>query len=155
MGSALTLPRLVFGAGTVDQLGEELALLGARRPLLVSDRGLERAGLVARVSPMATFLDVPENPTAAGVDAATATYRGLGCDAVVALGGGSVLDTAKMVAALAAGGTALDVLGRYDRIAAVAPLIAIPTTVGTGSDSSPVAAIPRNPHGPAVEHADR
>ncbi len=152
MGPAITLPRLVFGAGALTRLGDELALLDIARPFLISDAGLARAGIVARVPGMAAhFLDVPENPVAAGVDAATAAYRAAGCDGIVALGGGSVLDTAKMVAALGpTDATALDLIGRYDRITRVAPLVAIPTTVGTGSDSSPVAAVHRDPHGPAI-----
>ena len=155
MGPAITLPRLVFGAGALASLGGELALLGVTRPLLVSDRGLERAGIVARVEAVvevaASFLDVPENPIAAGVDAGVAAYRAGNCDGVVALGGGSVLDSAKLIAALAmSGAAAVDMIGRYDLIAAVAPLVAIPTTVGTGSESSPVAAVHRDAQGPAI-----
>ena len=154
MGPAITLPRLVFGAGALASLPAELALLGVNRPLLVSDRGLEAAAIVARVVALVScggqFLDVPENPTAAGVDAAVAVFRSGGCDGVIALGGGSVLDTAKLVAALPTHGQAEDIIGRYDLIGAVAPLVAIPTTVGTGSESSPVAAVHRYVHGPVV-----
>lgn len=154
MGPAISLPRLVFGSGALAALPAELALLGVTRPLIVSDRGLEKAGLVARVTALlncgAVFLDVPENPTAAGVDAAAAAYRVGACDGVVALGGGSVLDTAKLVAAIAGGGDAEGIMGHYDRIAAVVPLVAIPTTVGTGSESSPVAAVHREAGGPVV-----
>ena len=147
MGPALVLPRLVFGDGALDQLTGELALLGVVRALLISDRGLESAGVVALVqyaAPIitATFLDVPENPTAAGADAAVAAYRSGGCDGIVALGGGSVLDTAKLVAALVdLEGGAAELIGKPERIRSVVPLIAIPTTVGTGSESSPVAAL--------------
>ncbi len=162
MGPAITLPKLVFGSGALAALPAELALLGVARPFLISDHGLERAGLVARVPAMAAvFLDVPENPVAAGVNAAAAAYRAAGCDGVVALGGGSVLDTAKMVVALAVTDrAALDLIGHYDRIAAVAPLVAIPPTVGTGSDGSPVAAIHREAHhgtliGVALPHATK
>ncbi len=141
----LPLPRLVFGAGTLSSLPRELSLFGVRRPLLLSDHGLERAGLVASAmaalpDSVATFLDVPENPTAAGADSAHSAYRDAGCDGVVALGGGSVIDTAKIVAALAAGGAArtMDLLGSPELIGpGVAPLVAVPTTIGTGSESSP------------------
>ena len=148
-------PRLLLGAGALAGLGAELAALGVARPLLLSDRGLDRAGAVGAalaVVPMAAFLDVPENPTVAGADAAVAAYRGGTCDGVVALGGGSVIDTAKIVAALADGriGSAGALLGRPDLIGRVAPLIAIPTTVGTGSESSPVSALHTHPGGPAV-----
>lgn len=148
MGPALMLPRLVFGAGGIAALPAELALLGVKRPLLISDRGLEGAGLVTTVqravpSLAASFLDVPENPTAAGADGALRLYAEAECDGVVALGGGSVLDTAKIVAALAGTGglAATDLIGHPELIRAVAPLVAVPTTVGTGSESSPVAAL--------------
>ena len=158
MRPALVLPRLVFGAGSLARLGDELALLGVARPLLLSDRGLERAGIVATVRSaapaMATaFLDVPENPTAAGAEAALAAYREGGCDGVVALGGGSVIDTAKLVAAVAANPphTAGEMNGRPDLIVnGVVPLIAIPTTVGTGSESSPVTGVHHSPTEAAV-----
>ena len=149
MVAALTLPRLLFGPGSLSELTRELALLGVMKPLLISDRGLERAGIVAKVLgalPGGTtqFLDVPENPTAAGADAARACYQKAGADGVVALGGGSVLDTAKIVAALVgctvAG--AMELLGKPELIGPkVVPLVAIPTTLGTGSESSPVAAL--------------
>lgn len=158
MSMTLILPRLVFGAGALSRIAAELALLGVRQPLLVSDRGLESAGIVALAKaalPWAVtlHLDVPENPTLAGADAAHAAYREAGCDGIVALGGGSVIDTAKFVAALAstppAGASVL--LGRFDLIGpGVAPLIAIPTTIGTGSESSPVSALHAGPGNPAI-----
>ena len=158
MVPVLPLPRLLFGAGALSGLAAELTLLGVRRPLLLSDRGLERAGAVAAalgVLPpgVAAHLDTPENPTVAGTDAAFADYRRGACDGVVALGGGSVIDTAKILAALA--GTelrsAVELLGHPERIsAAVAPLVAVPTTVGTGSESSPVSALHTEAGGPAI-----
>ncbi|HVR89703.1 MAG TPA: iron-containing alcohol dehydrogenase [Novosphingobium sp.] len=156
MGPALTLPRLVFGDGALDQLGSELALLGVARPLLISDRGLEAADVVAivqRAAPIiaATFLDVPENPTASGADAAVTAYRKAGCDGIIALGGGSVLDTAKLASALVElDGGAAALIGKPERILGVVPLIAIPTTVGTGSESSPVAALHFDSGGPPI-----
>jgi alcohol dehydrogenase class IV len=154
----LPLPRLVFGLGALSFLADELQTLGVRRPLLISDRGLERAGAVAAVLralpyPVAQYLDVPENPIAASADSGFAVFREEGCDGVVAVGGGSVLDTAKIVAALAAGGVvrAADLLGRSELVQpGTAPLVAVPTTVGTGSDSSPVAAVHLVADGPAT-----
>jgi 4-hydroxybutyrate dehydrogenase len=149
MVSALTLPRLVFGSGCISGLTAELALLGVSRPLLISDRGLEKAGIVAKLMAelpqgSAQFLDVPENPTAAGADAALARYRRSNADGVVALGGGSVLDTAKLVAALAGGKVprAAELIGKPDLIGPeIVQLAAIPTTLGTGSESSPVSSM--------------
>ncbi len=158
MTSALTLPRLVFGPGKLATLPDELALLGVCRPLLISDRGLEAAGLVAKIrlavpDIAAQFLDVPDNPTAEGADGAAATWRAGGCDSIIALGGGSVLDTAKLVAALVTSGldSAADMIGRPDMITHhISPLIAIPTTVGTGSESSPVTALHLVAGGPSI-----
>jgi 4-hydroxybutyrate dehydrogenase len=111
MAAVLPLPRLVFGFGSIGELAAELALLGSQRPLLLTDRGLEKAGAPARLllempESTALFLDTPENPTSAGADAAYAIYRAGACDAIVALGGGSVLDTAKIVAVMAGCGVA-------------------------------------------------
>ena len=153
MSSVFPLPRLAFGFGVRSVLPEELRLLGIERPLLLSDAGLEHVGLVdevARNLPAATvrWTKVLENPTTTGADAAYAAYVSAGCDGVVALGGGSVIDTAKFVAALASGTvqSAAGLLGRSDLIGAgVAPLVAIPTTVGTGSESSPVSALHSSP----------
>ena len=85
------------------------------------------------------FLDVPPNPTEAAVGAALAIYRAERCDGVVAIGGGSPIDLAKGVALLATHGGALEsyamIYGGVAKITpAVAPLIAIPTTAGTGSE---------------------
>jgi 4-hydroxybutyrate dehydrogenase len=154
----LPLPRLVFGSGALSALAGELTLLGVYRPLLVSDRGLERAGAVALAmaalpGQSARFLDVPENPTAAAADEVLACYQDAGCDGIVALGGGSVIDTAKIVAALVAGAAegAAGLLGKPELIGpSVAPLTAIPTTVGTGSESSPVAALHLMAGGPVL-----
>ena len=158
MSSALTLPKLVFGPGKIAELAVELALLGITRTLLVSDRGLERAGTVALVRQAAPaldacFLDIPENPTAAGADLAATAYRQARCDGIVALGGGSVIDTAKLVAALVTSdvGSAAALIGKAELITApAATLIAIPTTVGTGSESSLVAALHIAARGPAI-----
>jgi 4-hydroxybutyrate dehydrogenase len=158
VASTLCLPRLVFGEGSCSHLAAELSLLGVHRPLLVSDRGLERAGVVAsivRYLPDASpqYLDVPENPTAAAADAACALYLLNSCDGVVALGGGSVIDTSKIVAALAVhhAGRAAELLGKPELISSrTAPLVAIPTTVGTGSESSTVAALHIDAGGPAI-----
>jgi 4-hydroxybutyrate dehydrogenase len=155
MRFSLTFPRLVFGAGTVSELAGELKSLRFARPLLVSDSGLDRLGHVARVAGVLAGLDhfeiftnVPENPTFAAVDAAAAQHARGRCDCVVALGGGSVIDTAKLVAVVAGqGGTAADYVGFPDRVTSnAAPIIVIPTTAGTGSDSSPDAGIHPDPH---------
>jgi alcohol dehydrogenase class IV len=145
MNPFLQLPRVHFDFGAIAVLAEELALLGVTRPLFVTDRTLAANGLFARVrgalpkgASFALCDDIPENPTIAGVERALAIYRGQGCDGVVALGGGSVIDSAKAVAVVARHPEPLaHYLGHPERItAAVAPLVAIPTTAGTGSEAS-------------------
>ncbi len=154
----LPLPRLIFGPGALLSLPAELSLLGVHRPFLLSDRGLERTGAVGKTLRQLPewavgYLDVVENPTTAGVDAAYAKYKLHHCDGVIALGGGSVLDTGKMVAALAgqpANSNAASLLKNPASLGPrVAPLLAIPTTLGTGSECSPVAAIHKDEHSPA------
>jgi hypothetical protein len=139
------LARIQFDFGAVRCLGDELAALGVARPLVVTDRGVVTAGLLDRVraawpggAGANVFADTPGNPTEAAVLAALAAYRAGGCDGLVALGGGSPIDLAKAVALLAIhpgplagygvlrGGTA--------RITPVAPVVAVPTTAGTGAE---------------------
>ena len=91
---------------------------------------------------------MPENPTYEAVDRAAAVYRAEQCDGVVAIGGGSVIDTAKLTAVLAGHpGQASDIVGKSERMtAATAPLIVIPTTAGTGSEASPDAGLHPDAH---------
>lgn len=148
--ASLTLPRTLFGAGSVGALRTELAALGAGRPLLVTDRGLVAAGLVSTLiaswsdaAPMVVFNSVTENPLYSDVDRGAALYALKQCDSVVALGGGSVIDTAKFIALLARNpGSVADYAGvRGAPHGESAPLIAVPTTAGTGSEASPSAGI--------------
>jgi alcohol dehydrogenase class IV len=140
------LTNIEFDSGAIAGLPKALAGLGIRRPLLVSDRGVAAAGLVERVTaalgsapPADTFLDTPSNPTEEAMDAALALYRAADCDGVVALGGGSPIDLAKGVGLMATHDGPLDqyaaILGGVARITpAVAPVVAVPTTAGTGSE---------------------
>ena len=144
---ALQLPRILFAIGAADSLPGELTALAVRRPLLVTDQGLVACGVAGRIRALlpnaAVFDTTPENPVYAGSDAALAAYRAAGCDGVVALGGGSVIDTAKFVAVLACqGGTTAGLAEHTQPITDdVAPLIVLPTTAGTGSETSPDAGI--------------
>lgn len=146
MTPILYLTRILFDFGALKALPEELAALGVSRPLLVTDKGILAAGLDARLRaalpdgmPLAVFDGTPENPTEAAVEAAVALYEEAGCDGLVALGGGSSIDLAKGVALMATHPGPLEqyaaILGGVPKItAAVAPLVAIPTTAGTGSE---------------------
>ncbi|MCK0209934.1 iron-containing alcohol dehydrogenase [Starkeya koreensis] len=138
------LTTIEFGEGASARLGEHLAAAGIRRPLIVSDRGLAATGLVERIAALcppgtSVVLDVPSNPTEAAVLAALAAYRDSGADGIVALGGGSPIDLAKGVALLATHEGPLEryavIYGGLARITpAVAPVIAVPTTAGTGAE---------------------
>lgn len=140
------LTKIHFGAGSRSQLAAEFDLLGVGKPLLVTDKGIVAAGLIDRIradvprlSEAPIFDETPENPTEAASSAAAALYRDAGCDAIVAVGGGSPLDLAKAVSLLAghpeplAQYAAID--GGVPKItASKPPLIAVPTTAGTGSE---------------------
>ena len=139
------LTRIVFDDGAVRQLNKLCANLGVERALLVTDRGIRGAGLDGPVSEAlggklaATYDDTPSNPTESAVLAALEAYRAADCDGIVALGGGSSIDLAKGVALLATHEPPLEhyaaILGGIPRIALpTAPLIAVPTTAGTGSE---------------------
>ncbi|MCK8780035.1 iron-containing alcohol dehydrogenase [Rhizobium sp. NTR19] len=138
------LTTIQFGAGAVSSLRDTLNELGISKPLVISDRGVKAAGLLDRdamqvLSSAPTFLDVPTNPTESAVKEALAAYREHGCNGVVAIGGGSPIDLAKGVALLATHEGELEryaaILGGIPKITnAVAPLVAVPTTAGTGSE---------------------
>lgn len=141
--------RVQFDFGALALLAEELALVGIRRPLAVTDRGIVAAGLWDRVRaalpadlPVALFADTPPNPTEAAVRAAAEAYRAHGADGLIGLGGGSPLDLAKAVAVAVTHPAGplkhyAVIEGGLARITpAAAPNVAIPTTSGTGSEVS-------------------
>jgi alcohol dehydrogenase class IV len=143
--ATLTFPnRALLGDGARRALAGELARLGVTRPLVVTDAGLVKAGLVDAVTTPMTgavvFSDVQANPTEADVLGALEVYREHGCDGVVGLGGGSPIDAAKAVRLLATHPGRLadyDVTaGGMDKITPdLPPMIAVPTTAGTGSEA--------------------
>ncbi|MHA6298590.1 iron-containing alcohol dehydrogenase [Devosia sp. CAU 1758] len=140
------LTRIQFEAGAVSLLAGELKLLGVSRPLVVTDKGIVAAGLLATVlaksglqPDTAVFDDTPENPTEAAAHGAVELFRTAGCDSIVAIGGGSAIDLGKAVSLLTTHSGPLEryaaILGGVDRISAdKPPVIAVPTTAGTGSE---------------------
>src|SRR5262245_58308464 len=143
------LTRIQFDFGALKLLESELQLLGVRRPLIVTDKGVIAAGLWAKAKdrlpgnmPITTYDGTPENPTEAAMRAALEIYRAEGCDGIIAVGGGSPMDLAKAVGLMATHpGPSLQpysfVEGGAGKItASVAPIVAIPTTSGTGSEVS-------------------
>ncbi|MEC7761835.1 MAG: iron-containing alcohol dehydrogenase [Pseudomonadota bacterium] len=137
---------LIFAVGAAEQLQTQLDQRGVRRPLFVSDEGVAAAGLVDKVrgaladpAASAVFAETCENPLVSDVEKALAIYREAGCDGIVALGGGSSIDCAKSVALTSTHEGALrDYAATRPQPLPigpdVAPLIAIPTTAGTGSE---------------------
>ena len=151
MSTISYLTRVEFGEGQVSRLQEFLDLLGVKRPLLCTDRGLVATGLAARIAGLLTappviFDGTPANPTEEAVLAAHALYRAEGCDGIIGLGGGSALDLAKGVRLLTGHEGPLAqytlVAGGLARIhGRICPLIAVPTTAGTGSEVGRAAVI--------------
>src|ERR1051325_12021034 len=135
--------RLVFGNGAVARVGELAKELGAKCVLVVTDRGLVTAGHATRVehslqrSGLGTIIfdHVRENPTTLDVDRCLEVARAAGIDLIVGLGGGSSMDTAKGCNFLLTnGGRMQDYWGLGKATKPMLPLIAIPTTAGTGSE---------------------
>ena len=139
------LTQIDIDAGAVRLLPEECQRVGINKPLVVSDAGVRAAGVLdlalaaLGALPHAVFDQTPSNPTEAAVRAAVELYKSAGCDGLVAVGGGSSIDLAKGVAILATHPGALKTYatiegGSHLITSAVAPLIAVPTTAGTGSE---------------------
>ena len=140
------LTRIQFAAGATSLLGDELRRLGASRPLIVTDKGIVAAGILSTVLAKAdigldtaVFDETPENPTEAAAHQAVRHFKDADCDSIVAIGGGSSIDLGKAVSLLAAHPGPLEqyavILGGLSRITPhKPPLIAVPTTAGTGSE---------------------
>ena len=137
--------QIQFDFGAIKLLKQECERVGITRPLIVSDAGVKAAGILQRAldqlpgMTVAVFDQTPSNPTEAAVHAATALYKAGNCDGLIAVGGGSAIDCAKGVAIAA---THEGPLTTYATIEGgslkitdrAAPLIAVPTTSGTGSE---------------------
>ena len=142
--------RVLFGAGAAAETGNEVKRLGATRALIVTDKGVVGAGLVAPVEQalasagiaMALFADVDSNPVEKNVHDGVLAYRDAKADIIVAVGGGSPLDVGKLIRLKARPGVHERPLVEYDDatggdayITADMPaMLALPTTAGTGSE---------------------
>lgn len=138
--------RIQFDNGARTLLQDELDLQGVKRPLIVSDRGLASVGVLDQAleslrdrDTLPRFIDVPSNPTEAAVRDALALYFENDCDGIIAIGGGSPMDCGKAVALLATHPAPLEqYLARSggSRLITrnIAPVFALPTTAGTGSE---------------------
>ncbi|MBI3866171.1 MAG: iron-containing alcohol dehydrogenase, partial [Planctomycetia bacterium] len=142
--------RVVFGPGKIAELGNLSAELGAKRVLLVTDHGLEDAGhpqkgiaaLESAGLSVALFDDVQPNPTTDDVDRGLAIAQGAQIDLIVGIGGGSSMDCAKGINFLLTnGGRIEDYWGAGKASRPMLPMIAVPTTSGTGSEAQSYALI--------------
>lgn len=144
MADVFTFPtRILFGEGVLAELPQELARTGGLRPLVVTDPGLSACGHTARLAELLpdapVFDQVQTNPTEADVLAGLARFRESQCDSVIGFGGGSALDAAKAIRLLATHpGNLADydyTAGGLERITSdLPPLLAVPTTAGTGAE---------------------
>lgn len=141
---------IVCGGGAILELSPQLARLGVRRVLLVTDAFMVSSGLAPRLAAdleragiaPAIFAGVQPDPTEQNVLDGLAQFRACGAEALVALGGGSPIDCAKAISLLTANPPPLRTyMGRHKVPRAGAPVIAIPTTAGTGSEVTRVAVI--------------
>ncbi len=142
----VALPRLLqIGGGASGSLAGTLRQLGLRRPFIVTDRYLQEngqlrsllGGLSGAGIEAAVFADTVPDPTVASVEAARQRLAGGGHDCVVGFGGGSPIDTAKAVAVLGVhGGRMRDYKAPHQQDQAGLPIVAIPTTAGTGSEAT-------------------
>ncbi|MBT3170745.1 MAG: iron-containing alcohol dehydrogenase, partial [Rhodospirillaceae bacterium] len=144
-----------FGTGRVEELAEACAKIGIARPLLITDPGLAESDMVQNALslctdaglPAASFSDVAANPVSANVADAVAVYRAGNHDGIIAFGGGSAMDVAKATALMAGQHRPIwDFEDREDWYLradadAIAPVVAVPTTAGTGSEVGRVAVI--------------
>lgn len=155
--------KLLCGENALDRIPDELRHLGASRPMLLSDAVLAKLGVAGQVADAmqaegcavaCTFTDIPVDSSLAVVNRIAKLYREAGCDAVVAVGGGSVIDTAKGVRLvlsqdkddiLALSGVENLSRGRH------IPFIVVPTTAGTGSECTGVAVIRNDEQGVKME----
>ena len=147
------IPVTFVGSDAVAELCESIGHRGLRKALVVTDAGLVEIGLVDRVTEAlaaagvewSVYAEVEPDPTFAQVEGGFDRYEADGCDAVVAFGGGSPMDAGKMIAAMATNGRPLGKLeGKFKLKQPPAPLFAIPTTAGTGSEVT-VAAVVSDP----------
>ena len=137
--------QIQFEFGAIKLLKQECERVGISRPLIVTDPGVKAAGILQKAldalpgMPVTVFDQTPSNPTEAAVRAAAALYKASGCDGLIAVGGGSAIDCAKGVAIAATHEgpltTYATIEGGSPKITdRAAPLIAVPTTSGTGSE---------------------
>jgi alcohol dehydrogenase len=134
--------RIISGPGALQQVPDILKSFGGQKVLIVTDRGVDLAGLPTLVTnlfgkdiPFSVYKDVEPNPTVENVEKTVAFCRDQSCNMIIAVGGGSVIDTSKSVGLLMTNpGSIIDYEGFNKFSNMPLPLIAIPTTTGSGSE---------------------
>lgn len=139
-----TIPQdVIFGKGSFERLPEILRKANCKNVFLISDPGLKKVGLVDRAAKIiqnaglqyTEFLELQPNPTVHNVTEAVKAFKASDAESIIALGGGGPMDVAKATGLLATyGGTVIDYVGLEKVSGSVVPMIAIPTTAGTGSE---------------------
>jgi alcohol dehydrogenase class IV len=145
------LTQCTFDFGALAQLPRILTGFGVKRPFVVTDPGLKANGILDRLlaalpeAPAGVFAETPANPTQSASAKAANAYRAVESDGIIALGGGSSMDLAKAVGLMVTHDGPFERLGATQRgarhIGKIPPLIAVPTTSGTGSEVSPGAVV--------------
>ncbi len=145
------LTQCTFDFGALAQLPKVLKANGVSRPFVVTDPGLKGNGLLDTLlsalgePPAGVFTDTPPNPTESASRAAADAYRASGADGIIAFGGGSSMDLAKAMGLMVTHEGPFERLGGSKRgmrfITKIPPLVAVPTTAGTGSEVSPGAVV--------------
>jgi alcohol dehydrogenase class IV len=142
--------QIIFGSGAIARIPALISRFGAQRVAILTDPGVDRAGLLGKVEAVLraagckpqVYADAMPEPDMASVLACCAQLRGAAPDLLIALGGGSSIDLAKIVGLLLShGGHPSDYYGENKVPGKIMPIIAIPTTAGTGSEVSPVAIV--------------
>lgn len=141
---------IICGKNSIEQIPQLLEKQGLKKVMVISDPLLEKLGMVSRITDILgragiafdSFVAVEANPSVETVDLATKAFAASGADSLIALGGGSPMDVAKAVGVLARfGGAITDYEGAHLVPGPIIPLIAIPTTAGTGSEVTAFAVI--------------
>ncbi|MCX8123801.1 MAG: iron-containing alcohol dehydrogenase [Spirochaetes bacterium] len=144
--------KTIVGHKALEQIPQSLKAINAQRPMIITDKGVEQAGLIkivlaamqkSKLKATALFDNVPPDSDVKVVNEVAKIYRSKKCDSIIAVGGGSVLDTAKGVNIIVSENAAdLMLFAGYGNVKRkLRPLVAVPTTAGTGSEVTSVAVI--------------
>jgi alcohol dehydrogenase class IV len=156
-------PLLLVGPGSSARLGQSIGAFGHRKLLLVSDAAITRLGLMAPLTealaasgtPFVLFDGVTPDTPIDAVEQGIALFNKEHCDAIVAFGGGSVMDAAKVIGLAAANAKhPRDLVGYFKGLHGPVPLYAVPTTAGTGSEVTVAAVVSDPEHGVKLVIAD-